>query len=89
MCQSTSFTELASFIPTEGAVYDYVTAGMGRFWGITATLAAYVIVTCFASQIYIPFFIMLAICAVYAFFWLKIQKVDLWKPVEPEEILES
>ena len=50
MCQSTSFAELASFIPTEGAVYDYVTAGMGRFWGITATLAAYVIVTCFASS---------------------------------------
>ncbi len=50
MCQATSFAELSSFIPTEGAVYDYVTAGMGRFWGVTATLAAYVIVTCFASS---------------------------------------
>lgn len=49
-CQATSFAELSSFIPTEGAVYDYVTAGMGRFWGVTATLAAYVIVTCFASS---------------------------------------
>ncbi len=50
MCQATSFAELASFIPTEGAVYDYVSAGMGRFWGVTATLAAYIIVTCFASS---------------------------------------
>jgi amino acid transporter len=50
MCQSASFAELAGILPTEGAVYDYVTAGMGRFWGVTATLAAYVIVTCFASS---------------------------------------
>jgi amino acid transporter len=50
MCQSTSFAELAGILPTAGAVYDYVTAGMGRFWGVTATLAAYVIVTCFASS---------------------------------------
>jgi len=50
MCQATSFAELSGFIPTEGSVYDYVTAGMGRFWGVTATLAAYVIVTCFACS---------------------------------------
>jgi amino acid transporter len=50
MCQSTTFAELAGILPTSGAVYDYVTAGMGRFWGVTATLAAYVIVTCFASS---------------------------------------
>ena len=50
LCQSTSFAEMAGMLPTEGAVYDYVTAGMGRFWGVTATLAAYVIVTCFASS---------------------------------------
>jgi amino acid transporter len=50
VCQATSFAELAGILPTAGAVYDYVTAGMGRFWGVTATLAAYVIVTCFASS---------------------------------------
>jgi amino acid transporter len=50
MCQADSFAELAGMIPTEGAVYDYITAAMGRFWGVTATLAAYVIVTCFASS---------------------------------------
>ncbi len=50
LCQATSFAELAGILPTSGAVYDYVTAGMGRFWGVTATLAAYIIVTCFASS---------------------------------------
>jgi amino acid transporter len=50
LCQATSFAELAGILPTAGAVYDYVTAGMGRFWGVTATLAAYIIVTCFASS---------------------------------------
>jgi amino acid transporter len=50
MCQATSFAELAGILPTAGAVYDYVTAGMGRFWGVTATLAAYVVVTCFATS---------------------------------------
>jgi len=50
MCQATSFAELSSIMPSEGAVYNYVAAGMGRFMGVTATLAAYVIVTIFASS---------------------------------------
>ncbi|MFC5047030.1 APC family permease [Aquimarina hainanensis] len=50
MCQATSFAELSGIIPTVGAVYDYITIAMGRFWGVTATLASYVIVTFFASS---------------------------------------
>ncbi len=50
LCQATSFSELSGMIPTEGSVYDYVTAGLGRFWGMTATLAAYIIVTAFACS---------------------------------------
>ena len=42
MCQATSFAELSSIMPSEGAVYNYVAASMGRFMGVTATLAAYV-----------------------------------------------
>jgi amino acid transporter len=49
MCQATSFAEFSSVLPTAGAVYDYITAGMGRFWGMTVTLAAYVVVTIFAG----------------------------------------
>ncbi|MCW1969148.1 MAG: APC family permease [Anaerolineae bacterium] len=50
MCQSTSFAEMAGILPTSGAVYDYVAAGMGRFFAITATLAAYLIVHIFAGS---------------------------------------
>jgi amino acid transporter len=50
MCQSASFAEAAGIFPTAGAVYDYVAAGMGRFFGITATLAAYVIIVVFAGS---------------------------------------
>jgi len=50
MCQATSFAELSGIMPSEGAVYNYVTAGFGRFMGVTATLAAYVIVTAFAAS---------------------------------------
>lgn len=49
MCQATSFSELAGLMPTAGAVYDYVTAGMGRFAGMTVTIAAYIVVTMFAG----------------------------------------
>ncbi len=50
MCQATSFAELSGIMPSEGAVYNYVTAGFGRFMGVTATLAAYIIVTAFAAS---------------------------------------
>jgi len=50
MCQATSFAELSGMMPSEGAVYNYVTAGFGRFMGVTATLAAYIIVTAFAAS---------------------------------------
>ena len=49
LCQSASFAEAAGMMPTSGAVYDYITAGMGRFWAITGTLAAYLIVHIFAG----------------------------------------
>lgn len=49
LCQSASFAEAAGILPTSGAVYDYITAGMGRFWAITGTLAAYLIVHMFAG----------------------------------------
>ncbi|MCL4296639.1 MAG: APC family permease [Anaerolineae bacterium] len=49
MCQSASFAEMAGILPTSGAVYDYLAAGMGRFWAITGTLAAYLIVHIFAG----------------------------------------
>ncbi|MBE7473384.1 MAG: APC family amino acid permease [Anaerolineae bacterium] len=49
MCQSASFAEAAGILPTSGAVYDYVAAGMGRFWAITGTLAAYMLVHIFAG----------------------------------------
>ena len=50
MCQATSFAELSGIMPSEGAVYNYVTAGFGRFIGVTGTLAAYIIVTAFAAS---------------------------------------
>jgi amino acid transporter len=49
ICQSASFAEAAGMLPTSGAVYDYIAAGMGRFWAITGTLAAYMIVHVFAG----------------------------------------
>ena len=49
MCQAASFAEFAAILPTASAVYDYITSGMGRFWGITVTLAAYIVVTIFAG----------------------------------------
>jgi amino acid transporter len=49
MAQSSSFGEAAGLLPTAGSVYDYVAAGMGRFFAITGTLAAYLIVHLFAG----------------------------------------
>jgi amino acid transporter len=49
LCQSSSFAEAAGILPTSGSVYDYVLAGMGRFFAIVGTFAAYIIVHVFAG----------------------------------------
>ncbi|MCS7055378.1 MAG: APC family permease [Thermoflexales bacterium] len=49
LCQSSSFAEAAGILPTSGAVYDYVAAGLGRLLAIMATLAAYLVVHVFAG----------------------------------------
>lgn len=49
LCQNTSFAEMAGILPTSGAVYDYIAVGMGRFWAITGTLAAFLVVHAFAG----------------------------------------
>lgn len=49
LAQSASFAEAAGILPTAGSVYDYVAAGLGRFWAITGTLAAYLMVHVFAG----------------------------------------
>jgi amino acid transporter len=38
LAQSSSFGEAAGLLPTAGSVYDYVAAGMGRFFAITGTV---------------------------------------------------
>lgn len=47
--QATSFAEAASMMPTSGAVYDYISCGLGRFWAITGTISAYLLVHVFAG----------------------------------------
>ncbi|HJU50447.1 MAG TPA: APC family permease [Pseudogulbenkiania sp.] len=47
--QATTFSEAASMLPTSGAVYDYISCGMGRFFAITGTIAAYLLVHVFAG----------------------------------------
>lgn len=49
LAQSASFSEAAGILPTAGSVYDYVAAGMGRFFAITGSLAAYLVVHVFAG----------------------------------------
>lgn len=49
LAQSASFAEAAGMLPTAGSVYDYIAAGMGRFFAITGTLAAYLLVQVFAG----------------------------------------
>ena len=49
LAQSTTFAEAATMIPTSGSVYDYISCGMGRFFAITGTVAAYLIVHVFAG----------------------------------------
>jgi amino acid transporter len=47
--QATSFAEAASILPTTGSVYDYISCGLGRFWAITGTMSAYILVHVFAG----------------------------------------
>lgn len=47
--QLTTFSEAAALLPTSGSVYDYISCGMGRFFAITGTLSAYLIVHIFAG----------------------------------------
>jgi amino acid transporter len=49
LAQSASFAEASAVIPTAGSVYDYIASGMGRFFAITGTLAAYLLVHVFAG----------------------------------------
>lgn len=49
MAQATSFAEAATLLPTAGSVYDYIACGMGRFFAITGTLSAYMLVHVFAG----------------------------------------
>jgi amino acid transporter len=47
--QAMSFSEAASILPTTGSVYDYICCGLGRFWAITGTISAYLLVHVFAG----------------------------------------
>ncbi len=49
LAQVASFSEAAGMIPTAGSLYDYLSCGLGRFFGITGTLSAYLIVHVFAG----------------------------------------
>jgi len=48
-CQATSFAEAAGLLPTTGSVYDYISCGLGRFWAVTGTISAYLLVHVFAG----------------------------------------
>ncbi len=48
-CQAMSFAEAASILPTTGSVYDYISCGLGRFWAVTGTISAYLLVHVFAG----------------------------------------
>jgi amino acid transporter len=47
--QSMSFSEASGMMPLAGSVYDYISAGLGRFLGVTGTLVAYLVVHVFAG----------------------------------------
>jgi amino acid transporter len=49
LAQSTTFAEAAAILPTTGSVYDYISCGLGRFWAITGTISAYLLVHVFAG----------------------------------------
>jgi amino acid transporter len=47
--QTMSFSEASGMMPLAGSVYDYISAGLGRFLGVTGTLVAYLVVHIFAG----------------------------------------
>ncbi len=47
--QAMSFAEAAALLPTTGSVYDYIACGLGRFWALTGTISAYLLVHVFAG----------------------------------------
>jgi amino acid transporter len=47
--QTMSFSEASGMMPLAGSVYDYISAGLGRFLGVTGTLMAYLVVHVFAG----------------------------------------
>lgn len=49
LCQATTFAEAAAILPTSGSVYDYISCGLGRFFAITGTISAYLLVHVFAG----------------------------------------
>ncbi|AXF85994.1 Serine/threonine exchanger SteT [Ephemeroptericola cinctiostellae] len=49
LCQATTFSELASMLPTGSSVYDYISCGMGRFFAVMGTISAYILVHAFAG----------------------------------------
>jgi amino acid transporter len=47
--QAMSFAEAAAVLPTTGSVYDYISCGLGRFFAVTGTISAYLLVHVFAG----------------------------------------
>jgi amino acid transporter len=47
--QTMSFSEASGMMPLAGSVYDYISAGLGRFLGVTGTITAYLVVHIFAG----------------------------------------
>lgn len=47
--QTMSFSEAAGMMPLAGSIYDYISAGLGRFLGVTGTIVAYLVVHVFAG----------------------------------------
>lgn len=49
LAQASTFAEAATLLPTAGSVYDYIACGCGRFFAITGTISAYMLVHVFAG----------------------------------------
>ncbi|HJV68865.1 APC family permease [Ideonella sp.] len=49
LAQASTFAEAATTLPTAGSVYDYIACGCGRFFAITGTISAYMLVHVFAG----------------------------------------
>lgn len=47
--QAMTFAEASAMLPTAGSVYDYIACGLGRFFAITGTISAYMLVHVFAG----------------------------------------